>query len=478
MAHARQREQAQRKIAVTPVKHQQQAVIRQREQPQRAPATGAAWPRRSGQPSGDPARQSQRGEHGQQAGGQRDRPFPRIAAGEPHLAELPGDGGAAGDTGQAQRQRLAPAAPPSPGAGQHEHDAGERRSQPAQPPARHLDHRPGHRELRPRLRVENAPIAAHRAFQRAFPRLVERLDHVVRQAGFRRVTQEVAQVARLIHHAGAGPLARAAGAGPAGSADHHALAGECLLHLRVHRRHVLHRLLRRHRLVFPVRQDVDGQVVHRVRQFRMTQPELQHVGIGHRLGHRCAHLGEVGRQLCRRQLAAQQYLVAHDHRAHHVRVRARGGDAEANLLGVGLGIVPQPDAQQHLHAVAPGDLWHGAEALPLRIGAHAIEAPRQRTQIRVDAFGADEGGGVERRFAGVAKRRVRHAGDARGGRIGQVHRPADRPPAIHGRQRGQQQHQPRQTFPTEHRRSFRRHAGTVGAGEPACELSRAHRPFT
>ena len=455
MTHARQREQAQREIAVAPVEHQQQAVIGQREQPQRAPAARTAWPRRAGQSPGDPARQPQRGEHRQPAGGQRDRPFPRIAAGKPHLPALPGDGTAAGDPRQAQRQPFAPAAPAaSPRAGQHEHDAAQRRRHPTQPPARHLHHRPGHRELRPRLRIENAPVAAHGTFLRTLPRLVERLDHVVRQAGFVRVAQEVAQVARLVHHAGAGRLARAAGAGPAGLADHHAPPGKRRAHLRVHRCHVLHRAIRRYRLVFPVRQDVDGEVIHRSGQLGMAQPELPHVGISHRLGHRLAHARQIGRQLRRRQLAAQQHLVADDHRAHHVRIGARSGDAEADLFVVRLGVLPQPDAEQHLHAVAPGDPRYRAEALPLRVGAHAIEALRQRAQVLVDAFGADESGGVERRLARQPERRVRHAGNARGGRIGQRHRPADRPPAIQRCQRSQQQGQPRQRFPTDNRRSF------------------------
>ena len=71
IADAGQQEQAQRKIAVAPVEHQQQSVVGQR----RTASTDASQPRqrRSGtarlEPSRDPTRQQQRSEQRQRAGG-------------------------------------------------------------------------------------------------------------------------------------------------------------------------------------------------------------------------------------------------------------------------------------------------------------------------------------------------------------------------------------------------------------------------
>src|SRR3546814_5833685 len=64
------------------------------------------------------------------------------------------------------------------------------------------------------------------------------------------------------------------------------------------------------------------------------------------------------------------------------------------------------------------------------IGAHAVEAARQRAQVLVDAFRTDRCAGIERCFARLAEWCIGHAGDPRGRRIRQRHRPADRPPPV------------------------------------------------
>jgi hypothetical protein len=205
-----------------------------------------------------------------------------------------------------------------------------------------------------------------------------------------------------------------------------------------------HRVLRRHRIVFPVRQDVDGEVVHRGGHLRIAQPVLPHVGVAHRHrgGDRHAHLAHVAGQHRRRQLAAQQHLVAHDHPAQGPRVRPRVGDALRDLARVGPRVAIEPDPHQHLHAVALRDRRHRRQALALRIGAHAIEALRQRVQIGINARGTDEGVRVERRLPRQPVRRVGHAGDARRRRIRQLHRTARQPPPQQARTGRQQQQQP------------------------------------
>src|SRR6185312_6969871 len=180
------------------------------------------------------------------AGNDGNDPLPVIATGIAHLPPLPGQRAAAGETGQAQRRPATPSLPaPATQADQHEQGRAGRAGQPAQPPARDLHHRPLHRELRPRLRIEDAPVAAYRALLRTLPRLVEGLDHVVRHLHAGRVAEEFAQIARFVHPAGHRIAARPPRAGPTGLADHHALAGKRLLDLRVDVLDVPDRTLRR-----------------------------------------------------------------------------------------------------------------------------------------------------------------------------------------------------------------------------------------
>ena len=65
----------------------------------------------------------------------------------------------------------------------------------------HARDRPGQREFRCAVLAEHAPIAADRAFERALPRLVERLDDVVVEAALMRVGEEPADEAGLLHQA-------------------------------------------------------------------------------------------------------------------------------------------------------------------------------------------------------------------------------------------------------------------------------------
>src|ERR1043166_7712263 len=81
-------------------------------------------------------------------------------------------------------------------------------------------------ELRRTVRaVEQAPVPADRAFELAFPRLIEGLDHVGAEALALGNGQHVLDHARLVDRRRLGPVAHASGTRPADLAEHNVLPG-------------------------------------------------------------------------------------------------------------------------------------------------------------------------------------------------------------------------------------------------------------
>ncbi|MCY1430568.1 hypothetical protein D9M71_465180 [compost metagenome] len=137
---------------------------------------------------------------------------------------------------------------------------------------------------------------------------------------------EATDEARLVHPAGLRGLALAAFAGPAGFANQDVLGRKARAEHPAHIGDVGQGFVYATWVVFPVRQQVDGQEVHGRRHLRVLQPELPHIGVGHRHLDLAFHPGDQRGQVRAGDLLAQQRLVADDHRADHVGVGVGGGD--------------------------------------------------------------------------------------------------------------------------------------------------------
>ena len=162
-----------------------------------------------------------------------------------------------------------------------------------QHPVRRLD-RAGKLEFRLPLGIEHAPIGADAAFE-GLPRLVERLDDRIVDAHGVGAGDEVADDLGLSQRIGHGVLAVETRARPAKLGDHDALAGIGLAQPLVD----LHRVIDRDRArqPFPVGQDVHGEIVDGGDELRMLEPDVPHLGGGHRHRDLALHLLDLGDQI-------------------------------------------------------------------------------------------------------------------------------------------------------------------------------------
>src|SRR5579884_3970196 len=86
--------------------------------------------------------------------------------------------------------------------------------------------------------------------------------------------------------------------------------------------------------VLPVREEMDEHDVHMPRDLRELLPELPYIAIGDGLGDLAFDDIDIGGELGRRQVAAQQNLVAHDDALDRVLVSPGEGDALRDLARV------------------------------------------------------------------------------------------------------------------------------------------------
>ena len=131
--------------------------------------------------------------------------------------------------------------------------------------------------------------------------------------------------------------------------------------------------------ILPIRQQVDHHDVHMGRDLRELVPEIGHVGIGHRLAHGGAHAIDVGNQLGRRQVAAQQHFVAHHQAFDGIGVTMRQLDGARHLKRVLCAVAAQPDALPHLQAVPLRD---GRDVVRSFDGGVCADGARDRGEQR------------------------------------------------------------------------------------------------
>ena len=119
-------------------------------------------------------------------------------------------------------------------------------------------------------------------------------------------------------------------------------------------------------------------------------------------------LANEGAEIGRRHFAAQQHLVADDHRADDVRILFGERHGDGHLRAVVRDPVGQPKPLHDFEPIALGDFGNLIEAVLDRIGADAIGVARQEFQILVDLLRRHLGG-FDQRILAVAERRI---GDA------------------------------------------------------------------
>ncbi|MNI58331.1 hypothetical protein D3C73_1134400 [compost metagenome] len=192
------------------------------------------------------------------------------------------------------------------------------------------------------------------------------------------------------------------------------------------------------RIIFPVRQQVDGQEIHGRGDLRVLEPELPDIGVGDGLFDVALDLVDQLHQLGAGDFLAQQGFVADDHRADHVRVGVGRSDQQVDLfLGV-YRVAVDPGANHQLQAVFTREIRQGIEPSH-RVGADALKAGGQQGQVGVHALGTQLERLIEWRLilvergVGRALQLVCGAGD-----IGQDHRLADAVPEADQGEQAQQ----------------------------------------
>ena len=143
-----------------------------------------------------------------------------------------------------------------------------------------------------------------------------------------------------------------------------------------HIAHVLERLVDAGRLIFPIRQQVNGQEVHRRLDFRVLQPELPDIGIGDGLLDLAFNLMDQRHQLLGGDFLAQQGFVADDHRGHHVRAGVGRRDQLVDLFFGRHGVAADPGPGHDFQPMLARHVRQGLQA-GHGVGANAFKARSQ-----------------------------------------------------------------------------------------------------
>src|SRR5262249_34171329 len=171
--------------------------------------------------------------------------------------------------------------------------------------------------------IEEPPVAADRALKSALPWLIESFDDIHVEILALAQRKHVLNDARLVRGRWQRPLTHAAGTWPTDFSNQDILARKCIHHLTANCLHVRRCIAGRNWKILPVRQDMNGNKVDRIRDLPIAQPEFPNIRISHWHVHprldRADRMGEIGRG----HIAAQQDLIAHDDRTDRVRIPVR-----------------------------------------------------------------------------------------------------------------------------------------------------------
>ncbi len=195
--------------------------------------------------------------------------------------------------------------------------------------------------------VEHAPVGAHRTFVAGLPRLVERFDHEVVEALAVELVDQRAQVDRLIRRRRIGATAHATVARPADLGQQQRFFREHLFQVAGAVEDELPGLV--HGNEFPVRQNVRGDQVDVLGQFRVFFPDVPLLGGGHRHFHGRAHAIKQHAQFLGGDFLTEDRFVA-DHHANHAARGVGQFDGASDFPFVAFLVRADPDPQRHAQA--------------------------------------------------------------------------------------------------------------------------------
>ncbi|MCY1418105.1 hypothetical protein D9M71_336530 [compost metagenome] len=122
---------------------------------------------------------------------------------------------------------------------------------------------------------------------------------------------------------------------------------------------------------FPIGQDVGGNQVDMLGQFRVFLPDVPLLGRGNRDFHRSAHAVQVSHQLLWRDLFAEQGLVTHRH-PHDAAAGVGQLDGAVHFALVALLVGAQPHAQGHAQTELFGQARNVAQGAVHRVDTDAV----------------------------------------------------------------------------------------------------------
>src|SRR6266851_8437125 len=155
-------------------------------------------------------------------------------------------------------------------------------------------------------------MAADCSFERALPRLVERLNDIDVEILPLAERKDILDDARLVDRRWQRTLTHASGAWPTNFANQHFLCGESIYDLTADRIDMRSGIARRNRKVLPVRQYMNGDEIDCVCHIAIAQPEFPNVSIGHRNVDAGLDRTDGAGEVDGGHVAAQQDLIADD----------------------------------------------------------------------------------------------------------------------------------------------------------------------
>ena len=249
-------------------------------------------------------------------------------------------------------------------------------------PPRDSDNRRGKRKFGLPVDVIHPPVGSCLSLQFSFPELVECLHQIIGVAFTFRDCEKTAQEFGLIGQSCLGVLAGTAIAGPADFGDYDALLRIGSLQLFIAENNVIHSLL--HIYAFPVRQNMDGDKIDLLDQFRIFKPDVPGFRQTDWSPDILADPFEVADHLLDRLVATQQGLIADNHPNHLLMIFPIDTDKFLDLFFVSLLIPVNPAAEHYIELMCAGQWSHFGQRRLHRVGTHGIGFTGEQGEILID----------------------------------------------------------------------------------------------
>ena len=210
--------------------------------------------------------------------------------------------------------------------------------------------------------VKQPPITPDSTFAAAFPGLVEGFDQVVIPAILLGLCHKTANELGFIDSAWQRRFALTAFARPASLADQNVFGRKFAAKHLTDLRDMVECLIDTGRIIFPIRQQVNGQEVDSRGNLRVLQPKLPHVSVSDRLFDLPFDLLDQLDQLWGGDFFAQQHFVADDQGAYDVWIGIGRGDQGADFFLRVEGVAVNPSAAHDFQTMLAGQIRQGFKA--------------------------------------------------------------------------------------------------------------------